>query len=128
MASDGRRQDRVAEAIREQVATFLNESAKDPRITGLVTVTGVEVTRDLRHARIFVSIMGGESTRASTLEGLRSLAGHLRSRLGRSLRIHSAPELDFRLDASVAHAARIETLLAQIKDGTVDPNAGSDLD
>jgi ribosome-binding factor A len=44
------------------------------------------------------------------------------------LRIHSAPELDFRLDASVAHAARIETLLAQIKDGTVDPNAASDLD
>ena len=128
MANDGRRQDRVAESIREQVATFLAESAKDPRITGMVTVTGVEVTRDLRQARVFVSIMGEESARASTLEGLRSLAGHLRSRQGRSLRIHSAPELDFRLDPSIAHAARIETLLAQIKDGKVDPNAASDLD
>lgn len=128
MANDGRRQDRVAESIREQVATFLAESAKDPRITGMVTVTGVEVTRDLRQARVFVSIMGEESARASTLEGLRSLAGHLRSRLGRSLRIHSAPELDFRLDPSIAHAARIETLLAQIKDGKIDPNAASDLD
>jgi ribosome-binding factor A len=128
MANDGRRQDRVAESIREQVATFLADSAKDPRITGMVTVTGVEVTRDLRHARIFVSIMGGDAARASTLEGLKSLAAHLRSKLGRSLRIHSAPELEFRLDPSIAHAARIETLLAQIKDGKVDPNAASDLD
>ncbi len=51
MANDGRRPDRVAEAIREEVARFLTEGAKDPRITGLVTVTAVDVTRDLRHAR-----------------------------------------------------------------------------
>ncbi len=128
MPNDGRRQDRVAESIREQVATFLAESAKDPRITGMVTVTGVEVTRDLRHARVYVSIMGDDAARNSTLEGLRSLAGHLRSRLGRTLRIHSAPELEFLIDTSVAHAARIESLLAQIRDGTVDPDGGRDFD
>ncbi len=81
MANDGRRPDRVAEAIREEVARFLAEGAKDPRITGLVTVTAVDVTRDLRRARIFVSILGSDAEKASTLEGLHSLASHLRSRV-----------------------------------------------
>ncbi len=128
MASDSRRPDRVAEAIREQVATFLAEGVKDPRITGLVTVTAVEVTRDLRHAKVFVSIMGEESQRASTMEGLHSLAGHLRSRLGRSLRTHAAPAIEFRLDASIARAAHIENLLARIKDGTIGTDDAGDLD
>jgi ribosome-binding factor A len=126
--SDSRRPDRVGEAIRVEVATFLAEGVKDPRVTGMVTVTGVEVTRDLRHARVFVSIMGDDAERASTLEGLRSVAGHLRSRLGRSLRLYSAPEVEFRLDQSVANAARIETLLARIRDGQVNPDDASDLD
>lgn len=115
MASDGRRRDRVAESIREQVATFLTEGVKDPRVTALVTVTGVEVSRDLGHARVYVSILGEAAESASTLEGLRSLAGHLRGRIGRAMRLRIAPEIDFRLDPSIAHAARIEALLAQIK-------------
>ena len=56
--AENRRPDRLAEAIREEVARFLNEKVKDPRITGMVTVTGVEVTRDLRTAKVFVSILG----------------------------------------------------------------------
>lgn len=111
-----RRADRVAEAIREEVATFLAEDARDPRITGMVTVTGVEVTRDLRHAKIFVSVMGSDADRATTFEGLASAAGHLRSRVGRALRLRLAPEITFRPDESVARASRIETLLAQIKE------------
>jgi ribosome-binding factor A len=116
MAPDHRRSDRVAEAIREEVATFLAEEVKDPRITGLVTVTGVDVTRDLRHAKVFVSVMGSETDRASTFDGLASVAGHLRSRIGRALRLRLAPEIAFKQDESVAHAARIEDLLAKIKD------------
>ncbi len=114
---DKRRPDRVAEAIREEIATFLTEHAKDPRITGLVTVTGVEVTRDLRHARVFVSIYGDDAARAATLEGLASLATHLRPVIGRRLRLRLAPEIQFRLDESVARAARIDALLADIKEG-----------
>lgn len=125
--ADSRRPDRVAEAIREEVATFIAEGVKDPRVTGIVTVTGVDVTRDLRHARVYVSIMGDDQQRTQTLEGLRAVAGHLRSRLGKSLRIYTAPEVDFRLDQSVAHAARIETLLAQLKEGRAPAN-DSDLD
>lgn len=128
MANDGRRPERVAEAIREEIATFLAEGVKDPRVTGLVTVTGVDVTRDLRQARVFVSIMGSDAERGSTLEGLASVAGHLRGRLGRALRLRVAPEIDFQLDRSIASAARIETLLTQIRDGTANPADASDLD
>lgn len=117
MATENRRPDRVAEAIRTEVATFLHEEAKDPRLVALVTVTAVEVTRDLRHAKVFVSLLGTDEEKKSTVEGLESLAGHLRSRLGRVLRLRSAPEIAFATDPSVARAARIETLLAQIKEG-----------
>ena len=109
------RSDRVAAAIREEVANFLAEGVKDPRVTGLVTVTGVEMTRDLRHAKVFVSIMGEDSQRASTIEGLTSVQGFLRSRLARSLSLRVAPEVQFVMDESVARAARIETLLNQIR-------------
>src|SRR6188768_2772154 len=110
-----RRADRVAEAIREEVATFLAEEVKDPRITGLVTVTGVDVTRDLRHAKVHVSILGTEVEKKATMEGLASVAGHLRAKLGRTLRLRVTPELDFRYDDSIAHAARIDSLLEQIR-------------
>ena len=83
---------------------------------GLVTVTGVDVTQDLRYARVFVSVMGSDEERATTFEGLVSLAPHLRSRLAKSLRLRFAPELEFRSDPSIEHAARIETLLAQLRE------------
>jgi ribosome-binding factor A len=123
--AENRRPDRLAEAIREDVASFLNERVKDPRITGMVTVTAVEVTRDLRTAKVFVSVLGPEADRAKTFEGLDSLAGHLRARLGKSLGLRSAPEILFRHDESVARAARIETLLAQIKEGRPEPDGES---
>jgi ribosome-binding factor A len=117
MATDNRRPDRVAEAIRAEVATFLSQDVKDPRIVGLVTVTGVDVTRDLRSAKVFVSILGSETERTATFEGLASVAGHLRSRIGRALRLRLAPEITFKQDESIARAARIESLLSQLKDG-----------
>ncbi len=121
------RSDRVAAAIREEVANFLAEGVKDPRVTALVTVTGVEMTRDLRHAKVFVSIMGEDSQRASTIEGLASVQGFLRSRLARSLSLRVAPEVQFVMDESVARAARIETLLNQIR-ATTPPAADTNPD
>lgn len=111
-----RRSDRVAESIREDIATFLNEGAKDPRLVGLVTVTAVDVTRDLRQARVFVSILGSETERKATFDALTSMTSHVRSRIARSLRLRVAPEIAFRLDDSVARAARIESLLAEVRE------------
>jgi len=114
--ADSRRADRVGEAIRVEVATFLREGAKDPRLVGMITITAVEVTRDLRHARVFVTILGSETERAASLDALESMKGHLRTRLAKTLRLRVAPEISFRLDDSVARAARIESLLAEVRE------------
>jgi ribosome-binding factor A len=130
MSGSNRRSVRVAEAVREEVASFLTEGAKDPRIIGFVTVTGVDVTNDLRHARVYVSIMGSDDERTTTLEGLESLAPHLRSRVARAVRLRTAPELEFRLDRTVERAARIESLLSELhrdeagKETPVDEDSG----
>ena len=115
MPPDHHRSDRVAAAIREEVALFLANDVKDPRINGLVTVTGADVTRDLRHARVFVSVLGSDAQRAATFEGLAGLASYLRGRIGRNLRLRVAPEIEFRNDESIAHAAHIEELLAKVR-------------
>jgi len=120
---DPRRAERVAEGIRTEVAMFLRDGAKDPRLRGMVTVTGVDVTRDLRHAKVYVSVLGSDKERADTFEGLASVAHHLRGTIGRALRLRAAPEIEFKVDESIAHAARIEALLAQVR---VEPVAEED--
>jgi ribosome-binding factor A len=116
MAGNDRRPDRVAAAIKEEVARVLSRDVRDPRVTGaFVTVTGCEVSRDLRTAKVFVSILGDDDAKASARDGLTDLAPQLRGPIGRALRLRAAPEILFRIDESVAYAARIESLLAQIK-------------
>ncbi len=112
---DSRRPDRVAEAVREEIANILAEGVKDPRVTGLVTVTGVNMSRDLASATVFVSVYGDDRARAETLAGLQAVAPQLRSRVGRALRLRLAPEITFRLDETVARAARIESLLQSVR-------------
>lgn len=130
---DPRRAERVAEGIRTEVAMFLRDGAKDPRLRGMVTVTGVDVTRDLRHAKVYVSVLGSDKERADTYEGLASVAHHLRGTIGRALRLRAAPEIEFKIDESIAHAARIEALLAQVRvepvvEGETDSDAQADGD
>ena len=113
-----RRTERVAEAIREEVASALAAGVRDPRISRLVTVTSVEITRDLRHATVYVSVLGDETERAQTLAGLHDLGGVLRGQVGRALQLRSAPAFTFKYDESIARAARIDALLAQVRDST----------
>ena len=101
--------------MREEIATFLANDVKDPRILGLVTVTACEISRDLRNAKVYVSVLGSDSQRAATFDGLDAVAGHLRGRVGRALRLRVAPEIEFKNDTSIAHAAHIEQLLAQVR-------------
>jgi len=110
-----RRADRVAEAVRVEVATFLTESVKDPRIVGFVTVTGAEVSPDLRHARVFFCKVAADTEKKATFDGLESVASHLRSRVARELQLRVAPDIQFKEDDTIARAARIESLLADVK-------------
>jgi ribosome-binding factor A len=127
MAGNERRPDRVAAAIREEVASALSRDVRDPRISGaFVTVTGVEVSRDLRTAKVFVSILGDEDAKTAAREGLADLAPQLRGPIGRALRLRAAPEIFFKVDESIAYAARIETLLAQVKPPAASVSDGDD--
>ena len=111
------RPERVAELIRRTVAEFLTGSVRDPRV-GFVTVTAVEVSGDLAHARVRVSVMGTDEEKAKTLAGLASAARFLRAQLSRELRLRTSPELQFELDRGLEHAQRIDAVLKQLKDGS----------
>jgi len=112
-----RRPQRVAEAIREVVAPFIQREVRDPRITGLVTVTAVKITPDLKRAVVRVVIHGEEAERQRTLEGLVSAAGAVRHEVGRQLRLKTVPEIHFQIDRGVDHASRIEAVLAALRRG-----------
>lgn len=109
------RPERVAELIRQTVAEFLTANVRDPRI-GFVTVTAVEVSADLAHARVWVSVMGTDADKAKSVEGLASAARFLRAQLSRELHLRASPELRFELDRGLEHAQRIDAVLKQLKE------------
>lgn len=112
------RAQRVAEAIRREVGELLLRGLKDSRVReGLASVTDVDVTGDLRHAKIFISVYGSDDEVGLTMEGLSSAAGFIRGEIGRRLGIRHAPELHFELDTSLARGSRVIALLNQIKEG-----------
>jgi ribosome-binding factor A len=111
----GRRLDRIEEQLRIELSDIIEREIQDPRI-GLVTVTGAKVSPDLRHARIFVTVLGGEEQKKKTIEGLRSAASFVRRSLSKRLHhLKRIPELTFDYDEAVEKGIRIEELLDQIK-------------
>src|SRR5690242_15670918 len=108
----GDRMRRVNEAVREVVSEGLNE-LKDPRI-GFVTVTGVETSPDLHHARVFVSVLGSEGKRAKTLAGLAAAHGVLQARVARELRLKRTPQLAFEYDPTVERGVRMTQLIDEL--------------
>ena len=103
---------RVNEALREVLSEGIGE-LKDPRI-GFVTVTGVETSPDLRHARVYVSVMGPERKRDATLAGLQSSHGVLQSRINRELRLKRTPQLTFEYDPTIERGVRLSRLIDEL--------------
>ena len=101
---------RVNEAVREVVSARIAEGLRDPRI-GFVTVTAVETSPDLRHARVWVSVLGSEEERAASLEGLESAHGVLQQAVAGELRMKRTPTLQFVFDESIDRGMRITELL-----------------
>jgi ribosome-binding factor A len=106
----GARMRRVNEALREVLSARIAEGFNDPRI-GFVTVTSVETSPDLRHARVYVSVLGSDSERAETLAGLDSAHGLMQQAIGRDLRLKHTPTLQFVFDESIDRGMRISELL-----------------
>jgi ribosome-binding factor A len=111
----GRRIDRIEEQLRIELSEIIEREIQDPRI-GLTTVTAVKVSPDLRHARVFVTVLGEAEQRKKAREGLRSAASYIRRALSKRLHhMRRIPELSFDYDEAVEKGMRIEELLDQIK-------------
>lgn len=106
---------RVDEAVKAVLSAAIASDLQDPRV-GFVTVTSVKTSPDLRHARVYVSVLGDEAGRAGSLEGLRSAQGYLQSRLAAVLRLKHTPTLMFDYDESIDRGMRITELLAEDED------------
>jgi ribosome-binding factor A len=113
--SAGERMRRVDTAVRQVVGDVVAQDLKDPRV-GFVTVTDVKTSPDLRHARVYVSVLGEPAEQEASLEGLRSAHGFLQRSVARELRLKHTPELEFVLDHTAERAFRLEALLQSTED------------
>lgn len=111
-----KRSERLGELILEEISELMTREIKDPRI-GFVTFTRVELSEDLRHAKVFVSSIGAEPEKARALQGLASATGFIRRHLGRALHLRYTPEISFLLDDSLEHGAKIAQILRQLHAG-----------
>ncbi len=108
------RPERVGQLIREELSEIFRKELKDPRL-GFVTLTGVKMTKDLRTAKVFISVMGGGNAHEGTLEALSRATPFLRRALGQRLRLRHTPELLFAYDNSMEQGSRIDALLDSLK-------------
>lgn len=102
--------DKINEEVRREVSTVIRE-LKDSRIPMMTSVVAVNVTSDLRYAKVYVSVMGDEETQKKALEGLKSAAGFVRREMGKRVDLRYTPEFVFEIDHSIEHGAHIEELL-----------------
>jgi ribosome-binding factor A len=110
MPKEYSRSQRISEQIRRELAELIRLEVKDPRV-GMISLTGVEITPDYAHAKVFFTAMGGAETVPAILEGLRRASGFLRRELGRRVRIHTTPDLHFFYDNSVEEGSRLSQLI-----------------
>lgn len=106
--------DRISEEVRREVDTIIRESLHDPRIKGTYSITRADVTRDLRYAKIYVSILE-EADRAPMMAALKKAAGFVRHELGQRMIIRYAPEMLFELDKNIEYGVHIATVLKQVQ-------------
>jgi ribosome-binding factor A len=111
-----RRTERINDQLREEISDLIRRELKDPRIGGLVTITEVDVAPDLSHGKVFVSVMGTEEERRSTLKALDAASHFLQRELRRRLTIRRMPELEFVRDDSLEHGARILNLIDKTRE------------
>lgn len=103
---------RIAEEIKKEVSYMIQNELKDPRVTGLISITKILLTKDLKYCKIYVSVFGANKEEA--LEGIKSGAGYMRKELGRRVQIRIVPELQFVLDDSIEYGAHIDQMLKNI--------------
>jgi ribosome-binding factor A len=109
-----RRMQRLNDQIRDELAYLLAHETRDPRISGVISITGVETARDLTVSHIYVSVLGTEDEAREVVNHIRRAASFFRRELAARMNLRHTPELDFLLDRSIAEGARIEELLKEV--------------
>lgn len=110
------RSGRINEEIRKEISDIIQNHIKDPRLNAMVSVTKVDVTKDLRYAKVFVSIFGEEAAKKSTYEALKSSAGFIRHEIGQRISLRYIPEVVLELDNTIEHGMKIDALLDKLKE------------
>ncbi len=111
------RSDRVSEELMKEISSIIHNQMKDPRIASLVSIVRVELSRDIKHAKVFFSVYGSEKEKSDTHAALRHGAGFVRSLLGKNMHMRNIPEINFLLDESMEKSARINELLKETTSG-----------
>jgi ribosome-binding factor A len=118
-----KRTDRLNEQLRQEISLLVRDEVRDPRV-GLVTITAVETSPELDHAKVYVTALGDDAEKQAALDGLQSAAAFIRGQLGRRLHIRRVPELHFQIDRVLEEANRIEQLLREVRPSLeADPGA-----
>lgn len=107
---------RISEEIKKELSIIIKNDLKDPRLSELITVTGVNVTKDLRYAKAFISVMGDNDAKANSITALKSAAGFIRHEVGERVKLRYTPEFIFELDDSIEHGINIAKILNDISD------------
>jgi ribosome-binding factor A len=110
-----KRADRIADLILKELAEVLLRRVKDPRLAD-ITLTNVEVSPDLRHAKVYYSLLGDDEKRSKATVGLESARGFVKRELGKRLQLRRMPDISFCFDASLEHGSQIDRLLAELKE------------
>ena len=107
---------RINEEVKKEVSNIIQHEIKDPRMSAMVSVTKVDVTKDLRYAKVYVSIFGNEETKNNTLAVLKNSSGFIRREIGHRRNLRYTPEIIIELDETIEHGMHIDALLAEIKE------------
>ena len=118
------RQDQLGELIAEELSDLIRTRMKDPRV-GFASITTVQVSGDLRHAKVFVSVMGSSEDQRATLKALDHANGFLRHELAQRLTIRYTPEISFKLDESIARGAHLLDLMRQVREDAAPAQGGT---
>lgn len=102
---------RISEEMKREVSAIIQNELKDPRLSKIVSVTSADVTKDLRYAKVFISVLGSEEEKKNTLDGLKSAAGFIRREIGQRMQLRYTPEMLFELDNSIERGAYISKLI-----------------
>ncbi len=107
------RMDKVNEELRKEISLVIDQKLKNPNITGIISVTKVKTSSDLRYARVYISLINSKSKK-NTLEGIKNASGFIRTEIAKSVNLRYTPELTFEIDESMEYGSKIENILKEI--------------